>query len=385
VPPEEIPQLATAVATASFALVALLLFARDSRRRDLGLYALFGAGVSAYLASGLTITAPSSALLRRFSATLPFLLPATGYLFVLRFLALPLSWHRRVLLALPATGLALLVVRANAVSLLAALAAATLLGLAVELLVVLARSRGAGSDTPLLFLGIAALLLAALVDAIRAHGGLTSRAIRFQFLGPAFLVFSAFLLVVVADEGKRLVLRATTDPLTGLLNRDEFVRRANGEIARAARNGTPLAVAMLDVDHFKSFNDRYGHQAGDRVLVAAAQAIGETMRGLDLAGRYGGEEFVILLVNAAESSAGAAVERIRAAIGELEPPRVPERVTASAGVALHNGLFERATLRSLVKRADAALYRAKEAGRDRCVVDDSRSAPAKSVADVRYR
>jgi diguanylate cyclase (GGDEF)-like protein len=109
------------------------------------------------------------------------------------------------------------------------------------------------------------------------------------------------------------------------------------------------------------------------------------MRGLDLAGRYGGEEFVILLVNAAESSAGAAVERIRAAIGELEPPRVPERVTASAGVALHNGLFERATLRSLVKRADAALYRAKEAGRDRCVVDDSRTAPAKTVADVRYR
>jgi diguanylate cyclase (GGDEF)-like protein len=139
------------------------------------------------------------------------------------------------------------------------------------------------------------------------------------------------------------------------------------------------------VDHFKSFNDRYGHQAGDRVLVAAAQAIGETLRGLDLVGRYGGEEFVVMLVNSAEASSGAAVERIRSAVGALEPPRVPERVTASAGVALHNGLFERASLRSLVKRADAALYRAKEAGRDRCVIEEARNAAPRTVAEVRYR
>src|SRR5262249_18741161 len=150
----------------------------------------------------------------------------------------------------------------------------------------------------------------------------------------------------------RLLLRATTDPLTGLLNRQEFVRRAGAEIARAERTGSALALAMLDVDKFKSFNDRYGHQAGDRVLAAAAQAIAETVRGLDVGGRSGGEEFVVLLVNAAEASAGAAVDRIRRAISALEPPRVPETVTASAGVALHNGLFERASLSSLVKLAD---------------------------------
>jgi diguanylate cyclase (GGDEF)-like protein len=380
-----LPQLAAAVATASFALLALLFFLRDPRRRDLGLYALFAAGVSLFLASPLPIAARAPPAVERGLDALVFLLPAMGYLFVLRFLSLAVTRLRLALLALPAAGLLVLFAHPASERALAVLSAATLLVLGLELLVALARGRRAGPDTPFLFLGTALLLLAALVDAVRARGALVPSGVRVTFLGPAFLLFTALLLVAVADEGKRLLLRATTDPLTGILNREEFVRRAGAEIARAERTGGSLALAMLDVDHFKSFNDRFGHQAGDRVLVAAAQAIAESARGLDVVGRYGGEEFVVLLVNAAEASSGAAVERIRAAISALEPPRVPERVTASAGVAVHNGLFERASLRSLVKLADLALYEAKRGGRDRTVVADAPSGAPKSVAEVRYR
>src|SRR5258706_9238312 len=105
----QVPQLA--VATASFALIALLLFARDPRRRDLGLYALFAAGVSVFLTAPLLAAAHAPRLLDRGLAALGFLLPATGYLFVLRFLSLPLTLLRRALLALPAAGVVVTFVR----------------------------------------------------------------------------------------------------------------------------------------------------------------------------------------------------------------------------------------------------------------------------------
>lgn len=140
---------------------------------------------------------------------------------------------------------------------------------------------------------------------------------------------------------------------------------------------------MLDVDHFKSFNDRFGHLAGDAALTAVARAVARTVRGIDAAGRYGGEEFIVLLVEADAEAALHAAERIRAAVASLGPPRIPLGVTVSAGIAIHQGRFERTSLESLVARADAALYAAKKAGRDRVVLEPLPE-PV-TPADLRYR
>src|SRR5690606_19285977 len=138
-------------------------------------------------------------------------------------------------------------------------------------------------------------------------------------------------------------------------------------------------------DHFKRFNDRYGHQAGDRVLAQAGRAVAGAVRGIDLAGRYGGEELVVLLVDVEGEAAVAAVDRVRGAISEVRIPHVPDAVTASAGLALHSGAFDRADAAALVRRADAALYRSKEAGRNRTTVEPRGPERPASPAEVLYR
>jgi diguanylate cyclase (GGDEF)-like protein len=142
---------------------------------------------------------------------------------------------------------------------------------------------------------------------------------------------------------------------------------------------------MLDIDHFKRFNDRYGHQAGDRVLAQAGRAVSGAIRGIDAAGRYGGEEIVLLLVDVEADAAVAAVERVRAAVGEVRLPHAAEPVTVSAGVALHDGAFDRADVAGLIRRADAALYRSKAAGRDRMTLEPLGPDRPSSPAEVRYR
>ena len=202
-------------------------------------------------------------------------------------------------------------------------------------------------------------------------------------LGLGFVLFTALLLPRVAEQERRLFTRATTDPLTGLLNRAAFEDRAQAELVRAGRTGRSLALAMLDLDHFKSFNDRYGHPAGDAALPAVARAIARTVRGIDAAGRYGGEEFIVLFVEADVDAALPALDRIRAAVAALGPPRVARPITVSAGVAVHQGLFGKTSFESLVARADTALYAAKKAGRDRVAVEEA--APPRTPGDVRYR
>jgi len=259
-------------------------------------------------------------------------------------------------------------------------------------------------------LGVSLPLLAAVFLAVRARGGRGTRAFLFAAfsvlvlsggaelaarrkvfvaapvlppLGVGFVLFTALLLPRVAEQERRLFTRATTDPLTGLLNRAAFEDRAQAELVRAGRTGRSLALAMLDLDHFKSFNDRYGHLAGDAALTAVARAIARTVRGIDAAGRYGGEEFIVLFVEADVDAALPALERVRAAIAGLGPPRIARAITVSAGVAVHQGLFGRTSFESLVARADAALYAAKKAGRDRVSVEEE--APPKTPGDVRYR
>jgi two-component system cell cycle response regulator len=167
----------------------------------------------------------------------------------------------------------------------------------------------------------------------------------------------------LSEETRRL---ANNDGLTGLQNRRRTTERLETEVARARRYGTPLAVALCDVDHFKLVNDRYGHNMGDEVLVQVAGALQNTLREVDLVGRWGGEEFLVLLPDTDRAGALIVGERLRAGI-ELLPPFEggPERVTCSVGVAC----FENSdSIAGFVDRADQALYRAKKAGRNRCEV-----------------
>ena len=171
----------------------------------------------------------------------------------------------------------------------------------------------------------------------------------------------------VAAE-RALDVLASTDPLTGLVNRRRFFERAEVRCAEAARDGLALSVVMLDTDHFKDFNDRYGHAAGDRALVAVARAIeGQIRGGVDLAARYGGEEFVVLLPGLDRAAGFAVAEAIRTAVARLAlaHERAPSGfVTVSTGLA-SAGDGVPADLRALVEAADAELYRAKRDGRNR--------------------
>jgi len=317
--------LLLALTAASFGLLALTLLGAARARMRLALYAVVALGVAAFLAA-------------------PFLFA-------------PLACRR------VETGLAV------ALPLVAAVFLADL-------------ARGGRRTRAFLFAASSVLVLAALVE-LAARRQVLVAAPLVSPLGVGFVLFTALLLPRVAEQERRLFARATTDPLTGLLNRAAFEERALAELARAGRTGRSLAVAMLDVDHFKSFNDRFGHLAGDAALTAVARAVARTVRGIDAAGRYGGEEFIVLLVEADAEAALHAAERIRAAVASLGPPRIPTGVTVSAGIATHRGDFERTSLESLVARADAALYAAKKAGRDRVVLEPAPE-PA-TPADVRYR
>jgi len=155
---------------------------------------------------------------------------------------------------------------------------------------------------------------------------------------------------------------ARTDALTGLANRRMLHEAVLREIARAERLGDRLSVIMADLDEFKSINDRYGHMTGDRFLVRAARVFESQMRKYDLAARFGGEEFVLLLPASSTDEAVAAAERVRAAVAEIELPECPMRITVSLGVASR---VTGESAEELIARADAALYQAKRAGRNR--------------------
>jgi diguanylate cyclase (GGDEF)-like protein len=163
----------------------------------------------------------------------------------------------------------------------------------------------------------------------------------------------------VEQQAAQLETLAQHDPLTGAANRRAWDRALPVEMDRARRTGTPLAMALLDLDHFKRFNDTYGHQAGDRLLRAATEAWRPLLRSSDLLARYGGEEFAVLLPASTLGQAVEVVDRLRQA--------TPLAQTFSAGVALWHGSE---TSDQLVARADKALYRAKQAGRDQVLAAD---------------
>jgi diguanylate cyclase (GGDEF)-like protein len=174
---------------------------------------------------------------------------------------------------------------------------------------------------------------------------------------------------------RRLREEASTDPLTGLANRRslrEFLQRA---WSRARRGTSPLAIVMIDLDHFKRVNDDFGHEAGDRVLAGVAELLNSHIRASDLACRFGGEEFALVLPDATLDAVRRRAEGIQLAVRQLEPKhrgRSLGSITASFGVAMFPDHAQ--DPESLLRAADQALYEAKAAGRDRIVVSSARPA-----------
>jgi diguanylate cyclase (GGDEF)-like protein len=163
--------------------------------------------------------------------------------------------------------------------------------------------------------------------------------------------------------------QASTDDLTGLYNHRFLVDSLGQQVALAERLGAPLAILMLDIDHFKQLNDTHGHQAGDLALSTFARTLVNNVRRADLAARYGGEEFVVVMPNTSASEAFMVAEKIRLAVAATDvglPDRGPVRLTVSIGVAAYPENAESAT--ELFSLADEALYRAKRSGRQRTCV-----------------
>ena len=183
----------------------------------------------------------------------------------------------------------------------------------------------------------------------------------------AYLAGQATLSIENVDLHETVQQQAVTDELTGLFNVRQFHSRLDGEIERAERFGTPLSLVMLDIDKFKSVNDTYGHQQGDRVLVEVARVLRRLSRDVDLPARYGGEEMAVVLPQTDLRGAELGAERMRAAIEAMQIPRLDGGgllpITASFGVAAFP--VQATDKTALIAAADGALYRAKRRGRNR--------------------
>jgi diguanylate cyclase (GGDEF)-like protein len=174
--------------------------------------------------------------------------------------------------------------------------------------------------------------------------------------------------------------RASTDSLTGLPNRRAIQDTVKRMVAQAARSLQPLSVAMLDLDHFKQVNDTYGHGRGDDVLAALGAVLRDTLRQSDFSGRFGGEEFVVLLPDTSVQDALVALEKVRLAVTQITLPGVDRVISASFGVAAvpdHAGDAD-----SVLRAADRALYSAKEQGRNRIVVVEPSEAAARRADEL---
>jgi diguanylate cyclase (GGDEF)-like protein len=177
--------------------------------------------------------------------------------------------------------------------------------------------------------------------------------------------------LVLANLRVREALRSQSirDPLTGLFNRRFMEESLEREVRRAARNDEGVALLMLDLDHFKLFNDTFGHQAGDMLLRGFGDFLSQGTRGQDVACRYGGEEFLLVLAGASIDAGCKRAELLREGLKQLtvrHAGQVLGRITVSIGVSAFP--VHGATGEELVRGADRALYRAKEEGRDRVVV-----------------
>ena len=183
----------------------------------------------------------------------------------------------------------------------------------------------------------------------------------------AFSTLFAFVLfgLVLGRQADRLYELSTSDSLTRLRNRRAFEERLGEEFARAVRHASPLSILLVDLDRLKSLNDRHGHRVGDEALARVAAAIRGGSRAIDVAARWGGDEFALLAPDTGHEEALHLAERVRALVAE--PRAAREVITVSVGVATRDAVHHVADPEALMRAADAALYEAKRQGRNRII------------------
>ena len=200
-----------------------------------------------------------------------------------------------------------------------------------------------------------------------------------------FIIFSiamTFVYVILNEERLQQKLKiaqanlekmATTDFLTGIYNNRYFFETGTKEIQRAKRFNNPLAVIMIDIDHFKYFNDTFGHAAGDRVLTEIAQICKKNLRNIDILARLGGEEFAVILPSTTAVNAETVAENLRVAIAAAKLEFVSEKIKITASFGIGELTSEDKHIENILERADAALYEAKRTGRNRVISVSSNS------------
>jgi diguanylate cyclase (GGDEF)-like protein len=195
----------------------------------------------------------------------------------------------------------------------------------------------------------------------------------------SLVLTTAAILMTYREEAEReLHAQAITDDLTRLLNRRAWTERAEAQLADARRYGHPLVVVMLDIDHFKHVNDAHGHAKGDHALQLLARLLREELRGGDLAGRYGGEEFCVILTHTREGQALSFDQRLRHCLRLQSEQELGFLLEYSAGLAAQGPNDQ--SLDDLLRRADAALYEAKRAGRGQVVLAPRSTVEASATA-----
>lgn len=222
------------------------------------------------------------------------------------------------------------------------------------------------------FLAAGAAVTAATVSSLSVMGAAYS--LEFALIGPGHVAVVSLFIGLLAGRLHRAKSRleelAVRDELTGLYNHRYFQERLQAEVSRAERTRATVAVVMLDIDHFKHFNDLHGHLAGDRILRQVADLARTHLRGGDVACRYGGEELALILPGAECEGAQAVADRVRSAIAATPMPGGPDQpdgaITVSAGVAVYPAHARQPN--DLIRLADLALYKAKADGRNRTVV-----------------
>lgn len=385
----EAPRALLASAFAALGLFSLLFFLRDRGQLDFLYFFLTTTVTAVFIVSWLSIWAASGlplSFLFRLGHAGMFVVPGLALLLFLKFFERPLSVGHRVLLGVQAAGGAACLLWPRPDDVYYLLPPAVLAGAASAAEVVRFLTTSALRRAPYARLLLAATLLVVGAAAFDGGGVLglgIGGSVPFALSGPAFFLLMSAFLAAMADRLARLRLAASTDPLTGLANRAVLFDRLNLEIARARRHAHPVALAILDLDGFKGFNDRFGHVPGDRLLVAVSGALRAAIRDTDLAARFGGDEFVVLLPEADAGQAVSCIERIRQGIARSRVAGAAEGATASAGVAVFDPAVRASvSVSAWLRQADAALYAAKAAGRDRVLVAHGAPPAASSVVSA---